>query len=88
MNDVLWSHASQPELAWAQVERRRFGRVGHMAKPLEIFLPRYSDVRPSSGPLVDLARRRRGVLVGGLLQIVYFGAGPMSIDASRNESQP
>jgi len=28
------------------------------------------------------------MLVGGLLQIVYFGAGPMSIDASRNESQP
>ena len=26
------------------------------------------------------------MLVGGLLQIVYFGAGPMSIDASRNRS--
>ena len=24
------------------------------------------------------------MLVGGLLQIVYFGAGPLSIDASRN----
>jgi putative oxidoreductase len=27
------------------------------------------------------------MLVGGLLQIVYFGAGPMSIDASRNPSR-
>jgi putative oxidoreductase len=27
------------------------------------------------------------MLVGGLLQIVYFGAGPMSIDGSRNKSQ-
>lgn len=26
------------------------------------------------------------MLVGGLLQIVYFGAGPMSIDASRKQS--
>jgi putative oxidoreductase len=26
------------------------------------------------------------MLVGGLLQIVYFGAGPMSIDARRNQS--
>jgi putative oxidoreductase len=26
------------------------------------------------------------MLVGGLLQIVYFGAGPMSMDASRNRS--
>jgi putative oxidoreductase len=26
------------------------------------------------------------MLVGGLLQIVYFGAGPMSMDASRNQS--
>jgi putative oxidoreductase len=25
------------------------------------------------------------MLVGGLLQIVYFGAGPMSIDASRDQ---
>jgi putative oxidoreductase len=28
------------------------------------------------------------MLVGGLLQIVYFGAGPMSMDASRNRSLP
>jgi putative oxidoreductase len=28
------------------------------------------------------------MLVGGLLQIVYFGAGPMSMDASRNQSPP
>ena len=27
------------------------------------------------------------MIVGGLLQIVYFGAGPMSIDASRKQSQ-
>jgi putative oxidoreductase len=27
------------------------------------------------------------MIVGGLLQIVYFGAGPMSIDASRNQSR-
>ena len=27
------------------------------------------------------------MLAGGLLQIVYFGAGPMSVDASRKESQ-
>jgi putative oxidoreductase len=26
------------------------------------------------------------MLAGGLLQIVYFGAGPMSIDASRNRA--
>ena len=26
------------------------------------------------------------MIAGGLLQIVYFGAGPMSIDASRKES--
>jgi len=26
------------------------------------------------------------MLAGGLLQIVYFGAGPMSMDASRNQS--
>jgi putative oxidoreductase len=26
------------------------------------------------------------MLAGGLLQIVYFGAGPMSIDATRNNS--
>ncbi len=26
------------------------------------------------------------MLVGGLLQIVYFGAGPMSMDASRNRT--
>jgi putative oxidoreductase len=26
------------------------------------------------------------MIMGGLLQIVYFGAGPMSIDASRKES--
>jgi putative oxidoreductase len=26
------------------------------------------------------------MIVGGLLQIVYFGAGPMSIDASRKQS--
>jgi putative oxidoreductase len=25
------------------------------------------------------------MLAGGLLQIVYFGAGPLSIDASRNQ---
>jgi putative oxidoreductase len=25
------------------------------------------------------------MIAGGLLQIVYFGAGPMSIDASRKE---
>ena len=28
------------------------------------------------------------MLAGGLLQIVYFGAGPMSMDASRNQSLP
>ena len=28
------------------------------------------------------------MLAGGLLQIVYFGAGPMSMDASRNQSPP
>jgi putative oxidoreductase len=27
------------------------------------------------------------MIVGGLLQIVYFGAGPMSIDASRKQPQ-
>ena len=27
------------------------------------------------------------MIMGGLLQIVYFGAGPMSIDASRKPSQ-
>jgi putative oxidoreductase len=27
------------------------------------------------------------MIVGGLLQIVYFGAGPMSIDATRKQSQ-
>jgi putative oxidoreductase len=27
------------------------------------------------------------MLVGGLLQIVYFGAGPMSIDAARSRSR-
>ena len=27
------------------------------------------------------------MVVGGLLQIVYFGAGPMSIDASRDQSR-
>ena len=27
------------------------------------------------------------MLVGGLLQIVYFGAGPLSLDASRNRSR-
>jgi hypothetical protein len=26
------------------------------------------------------------MLAGGLLQIVYFGAGPMSVDASRNQT--
>ena len=26
------------------------------------------------------------MLVGGLLQIVYFGAGPLSVDSSRNRS--
>jgi putative oxidoreductase len=28
------------------------------------------------------------MLVGGLLQIVYFGGGPVSIDASRNQPHP
>jgi putative oxidoreductase len=28
------------------------------------------------------------MLVGGLLQIVYFGAGPMSLDASRDQPDP
>lgn len=28
------------------------------------------------------------MLVGGLLQIVYFGAGPMSLDASRDQRDP
>jgi putative oxidoreductase len=28
------------------------------------------------------------MIAGGLLQIVYFGAGPMSIDASRNSRSP
>jgi putative oxidoreductase len=27
------------------------------------------------------------MIAGGLLQIVYFGAGPMSIDAARKQSQ-
>jgi putative oxidoreductase len=27
------------------------------------------------------------MIAGGLLQIVYFGAGPMSIDATRKQSQ-
>ena len=28
------------------------------------------------------------IIVGGLLQIVYFGAGPLSVDASRNRHTP
>jgi len=27
------------------------------------------------------------MLAGGLLQIVYFGAGPLSVDASRQKAQ-
>jgi putative oxidoreductase len=86
-----------PQLAWLLAMAVEMGGgalllIGYRARPVALIVALFALATAiffhrnftDQNQLIHFLKNI--MIVGGLLQIVYFGAGPMSIDASRKQS--